>query len=111
RSVLLPAFRADPRCTVVALAGSDAARTAEVARAAGVPHAFGRWEELVEHAAVDAVAIATPPRLQPAIAVHAPQRRKPVFAVKPLAADLAGAATMLRHAANGPPTMIDFGFP
>ena len=30
RTVLLPAFRADPRCEVVALAGSDAARTAEL---------------------------------------------------------------------------------
>ena len=28
RAVLLPAFRADPRCEVVALAGTDAARTA-----------------------------------------------------------------------------------
>lgn len=111
RSVLLPAFRADPRCTVVALAGSDAARTAERARAEGVAHAFGRWEELVEHARVDAVAIATPPRLQPAIAVHALERGKPVFVEKPLAADLAGAAAMLRRAANGPPTMIDLGFP
>ena len=27
RTVLLPAFRADPRCEVVALAGTDAART------------------------------------------------------------------------------------
>ena len=31
RNVLLPAFRADPRCQVVALAGSDAGRTAELA--------------------------------------------------------------------------------
>ena len=111
RSVLLPAFRADPRCDVVALAGSDPARTAQVARAAAVTRAFGRWEELVEHAEVDAVAIATPPRLQPAIAVRALAHGKPVFVEKPLAVDLESAAAMLRQAAGGPPAMIDFGFP
>ena len=97
RNVLLPAFRADPRCEVVALAGSDPARTAEAARAAAVARAFGRWEELVEHADVDAVAIATPPRLQPAIAVGALGRGKPVFVEKPLAVDLDSAASMLRR--------------
>jgi predicted dehydrogenase len=111
RNVLLPAFRADQRCQVVAFAGSDPARTAEVARAAAVAHAFGRWEDLVEHVEVDAVAIATPPRLQPAIAVRALARDKPVFVEKPLAVDLDSAAAMLRQAAGGPPAMIDFGFP
>ncbi len=43
RTVLLPAFRLDPRCEVVALAGTDAARTAALARQAGVPQAFGDW--------------------------------------------------------------------
>src|SRR3972149_3053446 len=70
RTVLLPAFRTDPRCEVVALAGTDAARTANLAREAGVPPAFGNWAELVENKTVDAVAIATPPRQQPAIAIR-----------------------------------------
>jgi hypothetical protein len=42
RTVLLPAFRTDPRCEVVALAGTDAARTAELARAVGVRSRSGR---------------------------------------------------------------------
>ena len=42
---------------------------------------------MIEHAAIDAVAIATPPRLQPAIAVAALQRGKSLFIEKPLAAD------------------------
>ena len=89
-----------------------AARTAEAgARGCGDRAAFGRWEELIEHADIDAVAIATPPRLQPAIAVRALERGKPVFVEKPLAADLDSAAAMLRQAAGGPPAMIDFGFP
>src|SRR6266511_2684499 len=43
RTVLIPAFRQDPRCEVVALAGTDAARTGGLARAANV--ARGRSEE------------------------------------------------------------------
>lgn len=108
-AVQLPAFRLDSRCRVVALAGSDQARTAEFARQAGIAEAFGEWNQMIEHAAIDAVAIATPPRLQPAIAVAALRRGKSLFIEKPPAADLAGAATMLRHA--GPQiTMIDFNF-
>ena len=91
RLVHLPAFRLDGRCEVVALAGTDAARTAELAHAANIPLAFGNWAELVDHPDVDAVTIAAPPSLQPAIAMRALELGKPVFAEKPMAADLAGA--------------------
>jgi len=111
RLVLLPAFRADPRCEVVALAGRDAARTAELAAAARIPLAFGRWEELVDHSSVDAIVVAAPPSLQPAIAIRALELGKPVFAEKPMAADLAGAQNMARAAqAIGVTTMVDFSF-
>jgi predicted dehydrogenase len=93
------------------LAGRDIARTTELARTAGVALAFGNWEELVEHPDVDAVAIATLPSLQPAIAVRALELGKPVFAEKPMAADLAGAELMARAAeASGRTTMLDFSF-
>jgi predicted dehydrogenase len=111
RLVQLPAFRLDPRCEVVALAGRDAARTAELAKAGGIRLAFGSWEKLVEHPEVDAVAIATSPGVQPAIAIRALELGKPVFAEKPMAADLAGAEMMAdAAAASGRPTMVDFGF-
>jgi len=111
RTVQLPAFRADPRCTVVALAGSDAARTAERARETGIPKAYGDWRALVEDKDVQAVAIATLPSLQAQIALHALALGKPVFAEKPMASDLAGAHTMLTQArASRLPTMIDFNF-
>jgi predicted dehydrogenase len=48
RKVLLPAFRTDPRCEVVALAGTDAARTAKLARVAKVARGFGDWRALVD---------------------------------------------------------------
>ena len=111
RLVQLPAFRADPRCQVVALAGSDLARTAELARAAGVPKAYGDWRALVEDKDVQAVAIATLPSLQARIAIRALELGKPVFAEKPMASDLDGARAMLRMAkTSGRPTMIDFNF-
>src|SRR5437764_1175186 len=79
----------------LAPAGSDPARTAELARAANVPRGVGDWRALVDDPAVAAVAIAVPPDLQPAVAQRALDRGKPVFVEKPLAADLAGARAML----------------
>jgi predicted dehydrogenase len=109
--VQLPAFRADPRCQVVALAGSDADRTAELARAAGIAKGYGDWRALVEDTNVQAVAIATLPSLQAQIAAAALALGKPVFAEKPMASDLASARSMLVEAKlSGLPTMIDFNF-
>ena len=107
--VQLPAFRLDPRCEVVALSGSDPARTAALARKEAIPDAYGDWRQMVERADVDAIAIATPPRLQPEIAIAALAHGKPVFIEKPMAADLTGAAAMLRQAGSLP-TMMDFNF-
>ncbi len=111
RNVLMPAFRADPRCTVVALAGSDEARTAKVARDASVPKGYGDWRALVEDKDVQAVAIATVPAVQPRIAQAALALGKPVFAEKPMASTLTDAGAMLRAAETSRrPAMIDFNF-
>jgi predicted dehydrogenase len=112
RTVLIPAFRHDSRCQVVALAGADAARAAGLARDVKVARAFGGWRELVEDPNVDAVAIAVPPDLQPTVAQRALELGKPLFLEKPLAADLPGAQLILDSARkNGRPTIIDFNFP
>jgi predicted dehydrogenase len=111
RTVLLPAFRADPRCAVMALAGSNTARTEDLAKATGIPKAYGDWRVLVADQDVQAVAIATLPSLQAEIAIAALQAGKPVFAEKPLAGDLAAARAMLSAAEqSGLPTGIDFNF-
>ena len=111
RLVHLPAFRRDRRCEVLALAGRDGARTREFATAARIPLAFGDWRELVERPEIDAVVIATLPSLQPDIAVRALELGKPVFAEKPMAADLSGAERMTRAAdASRRTTMVDFNF-
>jgi len=112
RTVLVPAFRQDPRCEVVALAGTDAARTAELARAVNVPRGVGSWQAVVEERAVAVIAVAVPPDLQPAIAQRALELGKPVFLEKPLAADLAGAQAILESARKSArPAIIDFNFP
>jgi predicted dehydrogenase len=112
RNVLIPAFRTDARCEVVALAGTDPARTADIARGANVARGLGDWRALVDDPAVEAVAIAVPPDRQPEIAQRALDGGKPVFVEKPLAADLASALAMLAAARkSGRPTVIDFNFP
>jgi len=112
RTILVPAFRRDARCEVVALAGTDAARTVEFAQAANITRGFGSWEVLVEEPSVAVVAVAVPPHLQPAIAQRALDLGKPVFLEKPLAADLAGAQMILECARKSArPIIIDFNFP
>jgi predicted dehydrogenase len=111
RNVHLPAFRCDRRCSVMALAGSDAARTQSLAHQSDIVLAFGDWRKLVEHPDVDAVTISIPPELQPSIAVRALSLGKPVFAEKPMAADLAGADAMLDAAlSSGRANAIGFNF-
>ena len=78
--VQLPAFRLDRRCEVVALAGSDPARTAALARKEAIPDVCGDWRQMVERADIDAIAIATPPRVQPEIAIAALAHGKPSLA-------------------------------
>jgi predicted dehydrogenase len=111
RTVLLPAFRADRRCEVVALAGSDPERTRALARESGIARGHARWDDLVADPSVDAVAIATPPRLQPEIAIRALANGKHVFAEKPLAPDIDGAVAILSAArASKKAVMVDFEF-
>src|SRR5262249_57816145 len=103
RTVHLPAFRNDPRCEVVALAGTDAARTDALAREAGVRLAFGDWRALLDHDGVDAVAIAVPPSQQPEIAMRALAAGQPGFLGKPLAPRPPRAQAGLRPAPPRPP--------
>lgn len=112
RTVLIPAFRHERRCQVIALAGADAARATDLARDMKVARAFGDWRELVEDRHVEAVAIAVPPDLQPTVAQRALELGKPVFLEKPLAANLPGAQLILEAARKSErPTIIDFNFP
>ena len=107
--VLLPAFRFDRRCEIVAITCSRQDRAGEVARRHNIAHAFADWKQMIDTARPDAIAIATPPMIQPEIAIASLREGIAVFAEKPMSADLASAGKMMEAAASTP-TMGDFGF-
>jgi predicted dehydrogenase len=110
--VHIPAFRADARCAVASVCAGRLERAAAAASRLGIPKAVERWEELVADPAIDVVAIATPPVLQPEIAIAAFRHGKHVFCEKPLAINADEAKRMLEAARRaGTVHAVDFEFP
>ena len=109
---LIPAFRRDPRCRIVALCTSTLASAKRHALSLGIPRSFVDYRQMFESVPMRAVAIAVPPRAQPAIARAALEAGVSVFAEKPLASDLVSARGLLDCATNGAvSTVVDFMFP
>ncbi len=112
QAVLLPAFRLDPRCEVVAICASQAERAAKVAEKLNIPRAVGDWRELVSDPQIAALAIATQPALQTEIAQAALAQGKHLFCEKPLAHDRTTALEMTQAAEQAKiANMVDFEFP
>ena len=108
----LPAFRQDSRCEVVALAARSPGKAAAFARQLGVPAAYDDWQQLLDEARPDAIAIATPPAAQVEIVRRALHLGMAVFAEKPLALNPEQAAELAQLAqAKGLPNMVGFLFP
>ncbi|PYM17432.1 MAG: hypothetical protein DMD81_09050 [Candidatus Rokuibacteriota bacterium] len=82
----IPAFQANG-CQVVAVCQRDEASARKIADRYGVPYVFTRWEDLLDRAKPDIVAIATPPSLHHAIARRAFANGAHVLCEKPLAMD------------------------
>ena len=77
-----------------------------------VPRAFGDWHDLVADPAIQIIAIAVPPLLQPTIALAAAQAGKHIFCEKPIAASLDQASALLGPVrAAGIAHAVDFLFP
>lgn len=109
--VLAPAFRADPRAELVAIGARNHETLQTTAEKLGIPNAFADWRLLLEPGLIDAIAIAVPPVAQAEVAIAALMRGLPVFAEKPLAVDLAQAATLAQLASRARcANMIDFNF-
>lgn len=109
--VLVPAFRADRRTEVVAIAAKDRARAEAVARTLGIPMSVNEWRRLLDPGVLDALAIAAPPDVQPEIANAALECGLHVFAEKPLALSLDAARNLARVAMrSGRAHAIDFNF-
>lgn len=107
----MPAFRADDRCVVTAVAASTEERAERVARRLGIPHAYGGWRGLVASGDVDIVSIAVPPEIQPSVALAAAELGKPVLCEKPVAVDAAAAERVLVAAERARiVTAVDLGF-
>ncbi len=108
----LPAFRADKRCEVRAIALSTKARSEKVAREFGIPKSFASWQKLIESPEIDVISIAVPASLQPAIVRHAVRYKKPFFMEKPLASKLSEARSLARKVlASKLSHAIDFELP
>ncbi|MDD9878949.1 MAG: Gfo/Idh/MocA family oxidoreductase [Magnetovibrio sp.] len=109
--VTAPAFLADPRSRIRGFAAARADSAAQAAAELGC-EAYVHWRALIDDPAVDAVAIATPPAVQPEIAVAALEAGKAVLMEKPVAADVAAAARVeAAAAASGGANLIGFIFP
>jgi predicted dehydrogenase len=112
QQVHVPAFRADSRCRVVAIAASTQDRARSVAERLGIEKAYGDWREMLHDEQIHAISIATPPAIQARIVSTALALGKAVFCEKPLAVTESDALEMSNAAeAAGVANMIDFEFP
>ena len=108
----VPAFSVTAGCEVVALCAGTGQRATKVAERLGISKAYGDWRALVDDPTIDAITIATPPALQPDIALAALAQGKAVFCEKPLATSQAKAAEIAELAQRtGLANMLDFELP
>jgi predicted dehydrogenase len=89
----LPALTNHPRFTVVALASPSSAP--EIARRAGIPHAYPSCAEMVAGCELDAVTVASPPFAHLDDVLTALAAGKHVIAEKPFALNVGEARAML----------------
>ena len=70
---------------IVAVAGMEEHLLAQMKSQYGIPHAFARWEDLIELDGLDAVSVAVPTFLHAPISIAALERGLHVLSEKPLA--------------------------
>lgn len=94
----LKGFHKLPQVEVVALAGLEEERLAELGSIYGVPHLYRSYEELLAREDLDAISIAVPNILHAPIALKALQQGQHVLCEKPLASTLTEAEAMVQAA-------------
>jgi len=100
RLVQAPGFQRHSGFELVAMAGRDAARTAQVTTQLGVPGAYSDWRELLERERPDVVSIATPVDLHHPMMLAALAAGAHVLCEKPTALHRFQAAEMRDAAAR-----------
>jgi predicted dehydrogenase len=81
----LKAYSNIPGVEIVAVAGMEADLLRSLQAEYTIPHAFLRWEDMLEHQDLDAISVAVPTFLHAPIAVAALERGLHVLSEKPLA--------------------------
>jgi predicted dehydrogenase len=81
-------FRQDPRVTLGRVAAGRDETAARFAARFGIPNHSGRWQDVIEDPAIDAVDIVAPNDVHAEVAIAAAQARKPILIEKPLARSL-----------------------
>ena len=81
----LKGYKLLPDVDVIALAGLEADRLAELGKEHEIPYLYPRWEDLLEREDLDAVSVATPTHLHAPISIAALEGGRHVLCEKPLA--------------------------
>ena len=110
--VHIPAFQRHPKFRVTAVCGRSAKKAERLRKKYDIARSYHDWRGLIRDKDVQCVSIATPPDVQPKIAIAALKQKKAVFCEKPLAMDAREARRMWRAArSNQMPHAVDFEFP
>ncbi|KUM35218.1 Gfo/Idh/MocA family oxidoreductase [Arthrobacter sp. EpRS71] len=81
----LKAYSNIPGVEIVAVAGMEQDLLAQLKEEYSIPHAFARWEDMIELEGLDAVSVAVPTFLHAPIAIASLERGLHVLSEKPLA--------------------------
>ncbi|WP_028279237.1 Gfo/Idh/MocA family oxidoreductase [Arthrobacter sp. H5] len=105
----LEAYQNIPGVEVIAIAGMEADLLAQLQTEHEVPHAFARWEDLVELEGLDAISVAVPTFLHAPISIAALNRGLHVLCEKPIARN-ADEAQQMVDAARSAGRVLDIAF-
>ncbi|MFV0463154.1 MAG: Gfo/Idh/MocA family protein [Nostocoides sp.] len=107
RLAQLPSLAADPSVTIAGVVTGSAAETDEVLRRWPIERGYGGAEELLEHAAVDAIFVLTPKQLHTQYVQLGIQAGVGVYCEKPLASTLEDAERLASAAqTTSAPVMV-----
>lgn len=98
-----------PGVDLYGVAGTNEERTRQAAEALRAPYWTLDYRELIAHAAIDVVVVASPPHLHADMALAALRANKAVFVEKPLATSLSDGLALLEEARRRKvPATIDY---